>query len=96
MICKHLINAGDVDSDGLPELVVTYLTASSLYSSEIYDVDCKGNCKISLQSIDFNKLDNMDALPFLIDITGSGKISFYTFVNNKRNIVQYSNDGSTL
>ena len=44
MICKDVFDTGDVDSDGLPEIVVTYLIANSVYSSEIYDVNCKETC----------------------------------------------------
>lgn len=96
MICKYRFNQGDVDSDGLPEVIVTYLMGNANYSSEIYDVSCSTNCQIILQTIDFTLLSNMSAVPFLIDSSGSGNISFYTFSNSNRTIVYYSNNPLSL
>jgi C4-dicarboxylate transporter len=67
------------------------LIAGGLYSSEVYDVSCSINCQLTLQTVDFTLLSGMTALPFLVDITGSGNISFYTFSQNARTIVQYNN-----
>jgi hypothetical protein len=97
MICKLRLILGDVDGDGLPEIVVTYLMEVGVYSSQIYDISCPGNCLISLQALDFSLLSNMSALPFLVDASGSGNISFYTFSSSKRSIVQYyTNSNNTL
>jgi hypothetical protein len=46
-------------------------------------------CKITLQSINYDLLSNMTALPFLVDFDGSGRISFFTFTEKGRTVVQY-------
>lgn len=85
-----------MDSDGLPEVVVTYLMANATYSAEVYDVNCKDACKMTRQSVDFAMLQGMTAVPFLVDITGSGDISFFTFAGTARSVVQYSSDRQSL
>ena len=85
-----------MDSDGLPEVVVTYLMANATYSAEVYDVNCKDACKMTRQSVDFAMLQGMTAVPFLVDITGSGDISFFTFAGTTRSVVQYSSDRQSL
>lgn len=85
-----------MDSDGLPEVVVTYLMANATYSSEVYDVNCKDTCTMTRQNVDFSALEGMTAMPFLVDVTGSGDISFFTFAGATRNVVQYSSNRQSL
>ena len=82
-------DSGDVDTDKEPEIVVTFLMKDGSYSSQIYDVSCRNKCSISLQNIDFSPLAAMTALPFLADIEGTGRISFFTFGISGRSVVEY-------
>lgn len=69
--------------------MVTFLMKDGSYSSQIYDVNCRNRCTISLQPIDHAPLSAMNALPFLADIEGTGHISFFTFSSNARSVVEY-------
>jgi hypothetical protein len=78
-----------VDSDELLEVLVTFLEGKQ-YSSQIYDVTCSlGGCAATLQQLDYSLLTNMTAVPFLLDVDGSGHISVLTFTPNGRVILQY-------
>lgn len=70
--------------------------ANATYSAEVYDVNCKDGCTMTKQNVDFTMLEGMTAVPFLVDITGSGEISFFTFSGSTRTVVQYSSNRQSL
>lgn len=70
--------------------------ANATYSAEVYDVNCKDECAMTRQNVDFTLLEGMTAVPFLVDITGSGDISFFIFTGSTRTVVQYTSNRQAL
>jgi hypothetical protein len=87
--------AGDVDADGVNELVVTYL-ANNTYSTVIYDLVCGTTCQSQLQKVDFTPLTGMSAVPFIIDVVGDGSVALFTFKGTDRTLFSYSLDRAKL
>lgn len=89
-------DVGDVDGDGQQEIIVTYLKPDGLYASQVYDVSCSSKCQIILQPLDYSLLSNMIAVPFLVDVDGSGTISIFTFTAGGRSVLTYNRTATSL